>query len=111
MLGRVSETQHPNGHGGRFEQALEMSDVLSITITAPATNPNLSFSKEDAMSTTELRREIKNDVDRLSPGRLASLADYVDLLSLPPLAWRVKAAEKAIATGKGANRRKVSSDY
>ena len=62
------------------------------------------------MSTVELRREIKKVVDRLPPERLASLADYVDFLSRPPLVQRVKAAEKGIAAGKGVNWRKVRSD-
>jgi hypothetical protein len=55
------------------------------------------------MSTTELRREIKKAVDRLSPERLASLADYVHFLTRPPLEQRVAAAERAIAAGKGVN--------
>jgi len=62
------------------------------------------------MSTVELRREIKKIIDRLPPERLGSLADYVDFLNRPPLVRRVKAAEKAIAAGKGVNWRKVRSD-
>ncbi len=62
------------------------------------------------MSTTELRREIKKAVDRLPPERLASLADYVQFLTRPPLELRVAAAERAIAAGKGVNWRKVRSD-
>lgn len=62
------------------------------------------------MSTTELRREIKKAVDRLPRERLSSLADYVDFLTRPALEQRVAAAEKAIASGKGTNWRKVRSD-
>ena len=62
------------------------------------------------MSTVELRREIKKIVDCLPAERLASLADYVDFLNRPPLVRRVKAAEKALAIGKGVNWRKVRSD-
>ena len=62
------------------------------------------------MSTAELRRRIKRDIDQLPPKRLASLADYVQFLNRPPLADRLMAAEKAIAAGKGVNWRKVRSD-
>jgi hypothetical protein len=62
------------------------------------------------MSTAELRRKIKSAVDRLPPKRLESLADYVRFLNQPPLIERVTAAEKAIASGKGVNWRKVRSD-
>jgi hypothetical protein len=62
------------------------------------------------MSTVELRREIKKVVDRLPAERLASLADFVDFLNRPPLARRVKDAEKAIVAGKGVSWRKVRSD-
>lgn len=63
-----------------------------------------------AMSTAQLRREIKKAVDELPPARLASLADYVDFLNRPALSQRLKAAERSIASGKGANWRKVRSD-
>jgi len=59
------------------------------------------------MSTIELRREIKKAVDRLPPERLESLADYVQFLSRPSLERRLKEAEEAIASGKGANWRLV----
>jgi len=62
------------------------------------------------MSTVQLRRKIKSAVDRLPPKRLESLADYVRFLNQPPLIERVAAAEKAIASGKGVNWRKVRSD-
>jgi hypothetical protein len=62
------------------------------------------------MSTVELRREIKKAVDRLPPARLESLADYVDFLTRPELQKRLAAAEKAIASGKGVNWRRVRSD-
>jgi hypothetical protein len=62
------------------------------------------------MSTAELRRKIKTAVDRLPPKRLASLADYIRFLDRPPLADRVRAAEKSIASGKGVNWRKVRFD-
>ena len=62
------------------------------------------------MSTTELRRKIKKEIDRLPPARLESLADYIGYLSRPPLPQRLAAAETAIANGKGTNWRKVRSD-
>ena len=62
------------------------------------------------MSTVELRRQIKSEIDRLPPKRLESLADYVRFLNRPPLIERVAAAEKAIAAGKGVNWRKVRAD-
>lgn len=62
------------------------------------------------MSTTKLRQEIKKAVDQLPPERLGSLADYVSFLNRPPLLRRLKNAEKAIASGKGVNWRKVRSD-
>ena len=74
------------------------------------TSQILRLTTDDAMSTLELRREIKKVIDRLPPERLASLADYVDFLNRPPLVRHVKAAEKAIAVGKGVNWRKVRSD-
>jgi hypothetical protein len=63
-----------------------------------------------AMSTVEMRREIKKVIDRLPPERLASLADYVHFLTHPALKHRLADAERAIATGKGVNWRKVRSD-
>lgn len=65
---------------------------------------------DSVMSTVELRRKIKKDIDRLPPKQLASLADYVQFLNRPPLIDRLAAAEKAIAAGKGANWRQVRSD-
>ncbi len=62
------------------------------------------------MSTVELRRKIKKAIDRLPPKRLESLADYVQFLNRPPLTQRLAAAEKAIASGKGVNWRKVRAD-
>jgi len=62
------------------------------------------------MSTVELRRQIKKVVDHLPPRRLESLADYAHFLNRPPLLERLKEAEKAIASGKGINWRKVRSD-
>lgn len=62
------------------------------------------------MSTTEMRRQIKKVVDQLPPKRLESLAEYVRFLSRPSIEDRVAAAEKAIASGKGVNWRKVRSD-
>ena len=62
------------------------------------------------MSTVQLRRKIKSDIDRLPPKRLEALADYVRFLNQPPLIDRVIAAEKAIGSGKGVNWRKVRSD-
>ena len=62
------------------------------------------------MSTVELRRQIKKEVDRLPPERLASLADDVQFLTRPALEQRLATAEKAIKSGKGVNWRKVRSD-
>jgi hypothetical protein len=62
------------------------------------------------MTSVELRREIKKLVDRVPPDRLESLADYVQFLNRPPLADRLKDAEKAIGAGKGVNWRKVRKD-
>jgi hypothetical protein len=62
------------------------------------------------MSTAELRRDIKKAVDRLPPDRLESLADFVAFLNRPSITQRVGAAEKAVASGKGVNWRKVRSD-
>lgn len=59
------------------------------------------------MSTVQLRRKIKSDIDRLPVKQLESLADYVRFLNRPSLIERVAAAEKAIAAGKGINWRKV----
>ena len=62
------------------------------------------------MSTVELRRRIKKEIDRLPPKRLASLAEYVQFLNRPPLADRLAAAEKAVASGKGISWRKMRAD-
>ena len=62
------------------------------------------------MSTVELRRKIKKAIDRLPPKRLESLADYVQFLDRPPMSERLATAERAIASGKGVNWRKVRSD-
>ena len=62
------------------------------------------------MSTAELRRTIKKAVDNLPPKRLESLADYIAFLTRPPIAQRLAAAEKAIASRRGVSWRKVRSD-
>jgi hypothetical protein len=62
------------------------------------------------MDALKLRREIKKAVDDLPPEQLESLADYVHFLTRPSLARRLEEAEKAIASGKGLNWRKVRSD-
>ena len=62
------------------------------------------------MSTVELRRRIKKEIDRLPPKLLASLAEYVQFLNRPPLADRLAAAEKAVASGKGISWRKMRAD-
>ncbi len=62
------------------------------------------------MNTLQLRREIKTAIDRLPPERLESLADYVHFLTRPSLARRLEEAEKAIASGRELNWRKVRSD-
>jgi hypothetical protein len=62
------------------------------------------------MSTVELRRKIKKAVDQLPPKRLESLSDYIQFLNRPPVTERLVTAEKAIASGKGVNWRKVRSD-
>jgi hypothetical protein len=63
-----------------------------------------------SMSNTKLRGEIKKAVDRVSPDRLSSLADYVSFLTRPSVPERLATAEKAIKAGKGTNWRKVRSD-
>jgi hypothetical protein len=62
------------------------------------------------MTTSELRKEIKKIVDHLPADRLASLADYVQFLDRPPLAQRLKAAEREVAAGRGVTWRKVRAD-
>jgi len=62
------------------------------------------------MSTVELRRRIKKQIDQIPPSRLATLAEYVRFLNQPPLIDRVIAAEKAIARGKGVNWREVPAN-
>jgi hypothetical protein len=62
------------------------------------------------MTTVQLRREIKQAVDRLPPKRLDSLAQYVSFLDQTALRKRLVKAEKAIAAGQGVNWRKVRSD-
>jgi hypothetical protein len=62
------------------------------------------------MTIVELRRKIKKAIDRLPPRRLESLADYVEFLNRQPLPQRLKAAERAIASGKGVNWRRVRRD-
>jgi hypothetical protein len=62
------------------------------------------------MTTADLRRKIKRVIDRLPPKRLESLADYVEFLNRPPLSERLRAAQRAIASGKGVNWRSVRSD-
>jgi hypothetical protein len=62
------------------------------------------------MSTVELRRKIKKAIDRVPPKRLESLADFVAFLNRPALSERLKEAERAIASGRGVNWRKVRSD-
>ncbi len=62
------------------------------------------------MSNVQLRRKIKSAIDRMPPGRLESLADYVQFLTRPPIKERLAAAEKAVTSGKGVNWRKVRSD-
>ena len=62
------------------------------------------------MSTVQLRRKIKKAIDQLPPRRLESLADYVEFLNRPALTDRLAVAEKAIASGRGVNWRKVRSD-
>lgn len=62
------------------------------------------------MSTVELRRKIKQGIDRVPPKGLASLAEYVRFLNQPTLPQRLAAAEKSIAAGKGVHWRKVRAD-
>ena len=62
------------------------------------------------MTTANLRRRIKKQIDRLPPERLGSLAEYVQFLNQPPILQRVRIAEKAIASGKGVNWRRVRKD-
>jgi hypothetical protein len=72
--------------------------------------PRAAMDYNHNMSTVDLRREIKKAVDRLPPERLESLADYVQFLTYPALKQRVAITEKAIASSKGVNWRKVRSD-
>jgi len=62
------------------------------------------------MSTSELRRKVKQAIDRLPPKRLESVADFVAFLNRAPVEERVATAERAIAAGKRVNWRKVRSD-
>ncbi len=62
------------------------------------------------MTTIELRREIKQAVDRLPSKRLESLAEYVSFLDQASLRQRLVNAEKALVGGKGVNWRKVRAD-
>jgi hypothetical protein len=62
------------------------------------------------MSTAKLRSQIKKDIDRMPIERLPSLADYVQFLTRAPIERRIAEAEKAIASGKGVDWRKVRSD-
>lgn len=63
-----------------------------------------------AMTTTELRKELKKIIDQLPAARLASLADYAHFLDRAPLPQRLAAAQKAIKAGRGLNWRKVRTD-
>jgi hypothetical protein len=80
-----------------------------MTARVLAARPEAGISLQD-MSTVQLRRKIKKEIDRLPPARLASLAEYVQFLNRPPLLDRLAAAEKAIAAGRGVNWRKVRAD-
>jgi hypothetical protein len=62
------------------------------------------------MSTSELRQEIKKEVDRMPADRLESLADYVQFLIRPSLERRLSEAEQAIESGQGVNWRLVRRD-
>ena len=62
------------------------------------------------MTTTQLRRKIKQAIDRVPVDSLSVLADYVAALNRQPLAKRIAAAEKAIKAGKVVNWRKVRND-
>lgn len=67
-------------------------------------------SYHQAMSTSQLRREIKKEIDRLPPGKLGSVLDYLQFLGRPSLSQQVAEGEKAIRAGKGVNWRKVRKD-
>jgi hypothetical protein len=62
------------------------------------------------MSVTQLRREIKKAIDRLPIKQLESVSDFVHFLNRPSIAQRLSEAQKAIASGKGVNWRKVRTD-
>lgn len=62
------------------------------------------------MTTPDFRRKIKKAIDQVPTNRLVSLADFVAFLNRPPLTNRLKAAQKAISTGKGVNWRAVRTD-
>jgi hypothetical protein len=62
------------------------------------------------MSPLDLRREIKQAVDKLPAERLASLADYIHFLSRPSLPRELKQAEDDISAGRGVDWRTVRDD-
>src|SRR5439155_26484877 len=104
---RRGSWRSPGGdHAARNVEA-DGPEVMSTVDEAARAEDCVSFP---AMTTAELRRKIKKYVDRLPPKRLESLADYVEFLNRPPIAERLKAAERSIASGKGVNWRKVRSD-
>jgi hypothetical protein len=75
---------------------------------------------EAPMTTTQLRREIKKRVDRLSPDRLPVAADFLaylqerqcnhateELLGIPGLVGDLRKAERDLAAGRGTPLRKL----
>jgi hypothetical protein len=92
-----------------------MEITRSVNSVAQPNNRRLCVSSEVAynlvnMKTIELRGKLKKVIDGMPSRRLESLADYMQFLSRPPMKRRLKAAAKAISSGKGVNWRKVRSD-
>ncbi len=62
------------------------------------------------MTTLSLRTMLKRSIDEVPAARLGSLADYVAFLTRPPLATRIKKAERDLKRGKGRAWRTVRRD-
>ncbi len=63
------------------------------------------------MTQTQPRTEIKKAVDLSPEDRLASLADYLALVSCPDFEERIENAEQDIKAGRGFNWRKVRNSF
>jgi len=105
-------TSLPTPHGAEridVGTALEMRDAVMAELSR-ATIVIKAAAVADFRPAQVSGRKIKKEIDRLPPKRLESLAEYVQFLNRPPLVDRLASAEKAIASGKGVNWRKVRSD-